>query len=295
MFDLPPYRGKWPEVWIAAHGPRMLRATGRYADAWFPVLAIQPKSYAASLQKVRDAAADCGRDPLSITAATGLFVVTGRTRAEVDEALDSEIMKSFALNLPAEVWARHGASHPLGEDFTGTARHHSANARRSDRAVVCVRRAGVAAAGDLLVGTPDEVIDQAAEWRDHGLQYLVVCNISALQPSLRRALAASAPFMKILSPTSQTVTTRHGRGEQGHPMGGTAKRVVHLPMRSWAGSTVAADSLWWRLTIRPTSQTPQANSRSSRITRFLRARHRPVSAVASAGRRLPGIDQLNGG
>src|ERR1700684_1741919 len=33
---LPPYRGKWPEIWIAAHGPRMLRATGRYADAWFP-------------------------------------------------------------------------------------------------------------------------------------------------------------------------------------------------------------------------------------------------------------------
>ena len=38
VFDLPPYRGKWPEIWIAAHGPRMLRATGRYADAWFPVL-----------------------------------------------------------------------------------------------------------------------------------------------------------------------------------------------------------------------------------------------------------------
>jgi phthiodiolone/phenolphthiodiolone dimycocerosates ketoreductase len=50
----------------------------------------------------------------------------------------------------------------------------------------------------LLAGTPDEVIDLAAEWRDHGLQYLVVCNVSALQPSLRRGLAASAPLMKIL-------------------------------------------------------------------------------------------------
>ena len=38
IFALPPYRGKWPEIWIAAHGPRMLRATGRYADAWFPAL-----------------------------------------------------------------------------------------------------------------------------------------------------------------------------------------------------------------------------------------------------------------
>ncbi len=198
LFDLPPYRGKWPEIWIAAHGPRMLRATGRYADAWFPVLAIQPKNYAASLQKVRDAAADAGRDPMSVTAATGLFVVTGRTRAEVDEALDSEIMKSFALNIPAEVWGRHGASHPLGDDFTGlqdiipqTLDEATVRSYVSDVPVSLLREC-------LLAGTPDEVIDQAAEWRDHGLQYLVVCNISALQPSLRRGLAASAPLMKIL-------------------------------------------------------------------------------------------------
>lgn len=31
VFDLPPYRGKWPEIWMGAHGPRMLRAAGRYA------------------------------------------------------------------------------------------------------------------------------------------------------------------------------------------------------------------------------------------------------------------------
>jgi phthiodiolone/phenolphthiodiolone dimycocerosates ketoreductase len=35
-FALPPYEGKWPEIWIAAHGPRMMRATGRHADGWFP-------------------------------------------------------------------------------------------------------------------------------------------------------------------------------------------------------------------------------------------------------------------
>jgi hypothetical protein len=26
----------WPEIWIGAHGPRMLRAVERYGDAWFP-------------------------------------------------------------------------------------------------------------------------------------------------------------------------------------------------------------------------------------------------------------------
>lgn len=35
-FALRPYKDKWPEIWIAAHGPRMIRAAGRYGDGWFP-------------------------------------------------------------------------------------------------------------------------------------------------------------------------------------------------------------------------------------------------------------------
>ena len=45
---------------------------------------------------------------------------------------------------------------------------------------------------------PEDGIGQAAEWRDHGMRYLVVCNVSILQPSLRKGLAATAPFFKIL-------------------------------------------------------------------------------------------------
>jgi phthiodiolone/phenolphthiodiolone dimycocerosates ketoreductase len=50
----------------------------------------------------------------------------------------------------------------------------------------------------VLNGTPEEVIEQAAEWRDHGLRYLVAANVSVLQPSLRKSLASGAPFFKIL-------------------------------------------------------------------------------------------------
>ena len=32
VFDLPSYKGRWPQIWIGAHGPRMLRVVGRYAD-----------------------------------------------------------------------------------------------------------------------------------------------------------------------------------------------------------------------------------------------------------------------
>ncbi|HME75053.1 MAG TPA: LLM class flavin-dependent oxidoreductase [Mycobacterium sp.] len=198
MFALPPYRGKWPEIWIAAHGPRMLRATGRYADAWFPAGTIRPKDYAAGLEKVRSAASDAGRDPLSVTAANWLFVVTGGSRAEVDEALESTAMRAFALNLPAEEWARHGASHPLGDNFTG-AQDFIPQTLDEQTVVSAAAQVPLSLLKECaLTGTPDEVIQQAAEWRDHGMDYVVICNVSAVQPSLRRGLAATLPFTRIL-------------------------------------------------------------------------------------------------
>src|SRR6202000_2317613 len=118
-FDLPPYRGKWPEIWIAAKGPRMLRATGRYADAWFPWLVSGPEDYASGLEAVQTAASNARRDPTSITPALSSFVVTGRSRDDVEQALNSDAARAFALIIPGQMWADHGVQHPLGLDFAG--------------------------------------------------------------------------------------------------------------------------------------------------------------------------------
>jgi phthiodiolone/phenolphthiodiolone dimycocerosates ketoreductase len=196
VFDLWPYRGKWPEIWIASHGPRMLRATGRYADAWFPAAVFSPAEYARGLGAVRAAASDAGRDPMSIGAAQLFFTVTGRSRGEIDEALESTAMKAFALNAPAELWKRHGVSHPLGEDFTGSQDiipqildEESVLSYTSNVPLSLLKDA-------CLQGTPNEIVEKLAEWRDHGLSYPVLLNLSTLQPSLRRGLAAGNPFAK---------------------------------------------------------------------------------------------------
>jgi phthiodiolone/phenolphthiodiolone dimycocerosates ketoreductase len=47
-------------------------------------------------------------------------------------------------------------------------------------------------------GTPNEVIEQLAEWRDQGLRYAVLGNLSSLQPRLSRGMAANLPFTRIL-------------------------------------------------------------------------------------------------
>jgi phthiodiolone/phenolphthiodiolone dimycocerosates ketoreductase len=198
VFALPPYRGKWPEIWVAAHGPRMLRITGRYADAWVPFVLSRPRDYARALDTVRAAASDAGRDPMSIVPAVNRAVVTGRNRDDVDEALDSVIMKASALSAPAGVWARHGVQHPLGDDFSGV---QDLIPQVIDEQTALSYTAKVPASLMREItfnGTPREVLDQVAEWRDHGLGYLLVINASPINPSLRKGLAANQPYLKIL-------------------------------------------------------------------------------------------------
>jgi phthiodiolone/phenolphthiodiolone dimycocerosates ketoreductase len=198
VFDLPAYRGKWPEIWIAAHGPRMLRAAGRYGDGFFPAFSHTPQEYARRLEVVRTAASDAGRDPMSIVPAMCLPVLTGRTRGEVDEAIESELVKAGALNASDEFFAQHGAQHPLGVGFAG-AQDILPQDWDEQTALSHIKTIPSSLVRDMaLVGTADEVIEKAAEWRDCGVSHVVLLHCSLMQRSLRNGLAAMGPFLKII-------------------------------------------------------------------------------------------------
>jgi phthiodiolone/phenolphthiodiolone dimycocerosates ketoreductase len=198
VFELPTYRGKWPEIWIAAHGPRMLRAAGRYGDGFFPAFPHTPQEYTRRLEVVRTAASDAGRDPMSIIPAMMVILITGRTRELIDEALESEVVKAGALNASDEFFALHGAQHPLGVGFSG-AQDILPQDWDEQTALSYIKGIPPSLLRDMgLVGTVDEVIEQAAEWRDCGVRHLVLLNASLVQRSLRNGLAAMAPSFKVM-------------------------------------------------------------------------------------------------
>lgn len=198
IFDLPPYRGTWPEIWIAAHGPRMLRAVGRYADAYFPAFPHRPVDYKQRLDLVRDAASNAGRDPGDILPAVELFVVTGRTRDDVDAALESPLVRSFGLSIADEHFARHGTQHPLGKGFSG-AQDILPQQFDEQTALEHAARVPLSLLKEVLVtGTSDDVVDQVAERRDCGVRYAVLASLSPLQTNLRKGLVASGPFLQVL-------------------------------------------------------------------------------------------------
>jgi phthiodiolone/phenolphthiodiolone dimycocerosates ketoreductase len=197
-FTLPPVKGTRPEIWIASHGPRMLRATGRYADAWFPVASGTPERYGDGLAQVVTAADNAGRRPHSVLAAGLFFVVTGRTADDVREALEAVPIRAFGMLLPAWLWAEHGIQHPLGEDSTGFQDILPQTFDEQTAVTHALAAPPALLRQGFLAGTPDEVIDQLAVWRGKGLRYPVFINASLAQPKLSRGLAAAPPFMRIL-------------------------------------------------------------------------------------------------
>ena len=50
----------------------------------------------------------------------------------------------------------------------------------------------------LLEGTPDEVLERAAEWRDCGVRYLVLANMGVMQQNLRKGMASVMSFTQVV-------------------------------------------------------------------------------------------------
>jgi phthiodiolone/phenolphthiodiolone dimycocerosates ketoreductase len=116
----------------------------------------------------------------------------------VDVALEKTAVKAWALNGPAEFYAHHGAVHPMGADFAGMQDHV---AFTIDERTILEKAAQVpreVVKGMMLAGNVDDILAQAAVWRDHGVRHIVVVNFGPMQPDIRGALKTMRPFNKVL-------------------------------------------------------------------------------------------------
>jgi phthiodiolone/phenolphthiodiolone dimycocerosates ketoreductase len=117
--DTEPYDGRLPRIWIGGSGPRTLDIVGRYADGWWPTGAWTPEDYAEKLAAVRLSADRTGRDPAAITPCFIQVCLVGRDEAALAEILDAPLVKSFLLQVSADVLRKAGFDHPMGEDWRG--------------------------------------------------------------------------------------------------------------------------------------------------------------------------------
>lgn len=183
VMDLGPGRAGTPHVWVAAHGPRMLRLCGEYGDGWYPTLPMTPAQYSSKLEAVRSAAVATGRDPLAIEPALHLYTVLAPTEAEARAMLDTPALRFFSLLTPASMWQAEGVEHPFGAGFRGYVDFVPTRYSRAEyeRAMAAVPVELVAA--HAAWGTPEMVVRHIRDLEEVGLRHVVVSPLSALVSS----------------------------------------------------------------------------------------------------------------
>ncbi|TME45305.1 MAG: LLM class flavin-dependent oxidoreductase [Chloroflexi bacterium] len=95
-----------PEIWLAAHGPRMLDITGRYADGWLPEF-LPLDDYRSRLKRIHQARQDAGRSADPFTPA--MYVVEGVPPAVVEAGVLHGTPEEVAQELAT--YARVGLRH----------------------------------------------------------------------------------------------------------------------------------------------------------------------------------------
>jgi phthiodiolone/phenolphthiodiolone dimycocerosates ketoreductase len=120
LFTTPLFRDRAPALWVAAHAPRMLGLTGRFADGWYPTMKMTGAEYGERLALIHAAAAEAGRPIADFEPALQIQLVLGRDRrSALDALLKLPAAGAMAMLLPGALWRRHGLRHPLGADFEG--------------------------------------------------------------------------------------------------------------------------------------------------------------------------------
>ncbi len=190
-------RGK-PEVWVAGHGPRMLRLTGEYGDGWIPAWGMSADEYGQKLSAVAEAAAGVGRP--TPTASMLPFTLFAESQDRAEEMFDAEPLgKLFGLFAMGSVWEKHGLEHPLGNDSKGFI-----DVIIHDLDPDMLRDIAPTIPFDmvkevLFVGNAEELATQFEDYAKAGLEYIVMANITGVVGGMDEIMARGADLPELMS------------------------------------------------------------------------------------------------
>ena len=185
VMGLDPYGDTPPEIWLAAHGPRMLGLTGRYADGWLPTK-MSPEAYRDSLDTIHANAKDAGRDIDHFTPGMLGYMLIGPDEESVQRLLASPMVRMLCILMPNQVFESLGVAPPLGEsggfhDFIPT----RVPREEVDRIVEAIPPR--VSEHYAFAGTVEQLAEQITAYQRAGLRHLVMWNITGLgDPELAR-------------------------------------------------------------------------------------------------------------
>jgi phthiodiolone/phenolphthiodiolone dimycocerosates ketoreductase len=180
VFRLPLYSGKPPRLFVAAHYPRMLRLTGRFADGWLPGQKVAADEYRRRLAIIEDGRAGAGRSGGTFLPTQTLLVALGASREQViAQAMRSPVCAAMALGAPAAAWSALGLTHPLGSKHGGFLDlvPTRIGAAEVERALATMRPELLQ--GQLYLGNVDEIVAEVQPLVAAGCRHFIIANVGA--------------------------------------------------------------------------------------------------------------------
>lgn len=157
-------------LYLAAHGPKMLELTARYADGWLPT-SLSPKAYATKLATLRQAAEQANRDPDAIDTTVFTWSALGTTERESARLLQHPSVRAVALYRGPDGFARHGAEYPLDHGYIP----HLIDPDRASTLLTSIPDAVVSDA--VLHGSPEQVRERLEEYHRSGCRHVICYDI----------------------------------------------------------------------------------------------------------------------
>jgi phthiodiolone/phenolphthiodiolone dimycocerosates ketoreductase len=169
--------GRFPPIWLAAHGPRLCRATGELGDGWLPTI-LDLADYERGWGLVKEGATAVGRNPDDIVAGMWRYTVVAEDHETSHRILDHPMVKAFLLALPAEYYESRGHPHPLGDDFYGFLEYIPSRLGR-DEAMKAIDAIPFDVAHDAtLHGTPSDLASALEPYARIGLRHIALWNVT---------------------------------------------------------------------------------------------------------------------
>ena len=171
-------KGK-PQVWVAGHGPRMLRLTGQYGDGWIPAWPMTPAEYGAKLNTINDWAAKSGRP--NVEASLLPFVMLGKSKEHIAELMEKDPLgKLFALFCPADVWTKRGYKHPFGDDCKGFIDLIVHDIDPNELRALAPEMPFELVEDVVFLGSAQDIAERLSGYADNGMSHVAICNLTGV-------------------------------------------------------------------------------------------------------------------
>jgi phthiodiolone/phenolphthiodiolone dimycocerosates ketoreductase len=188
VMGLDPWGDRLPEIWLAAHGPRMLRLTGEKADGWLPTK-MSPEQYRSSLDSIHAGARGVGRNIDHFTPGMLAYILVGPDEESVQRLLAAPLVRMLCILLPNRVFEMLGVDPPLGGGEEGSGFHDFIPTRvdRAEAERIIDAIPPRVSEYYAFAGTVEQLAEQITDYQKAGLRHLVMWNITGLgDPSLAK-------------------------------------------------------------------------------------------------------------